>query len=136
MDGLLNHVSTQYLFDDPTLTISCISGGIAADALKFNHGFEVFLERATIQYDAGTYGSEWVVNRPLTLLTADGQVQQPDPGGGGSWCAAFTDELQAAVESVESGRAHPILSGELARDALRICFAEAESVRRAELVAV
>lgn len=129
MDGLVNHVSTQYLFSDPAVTVSCISGGIAADGLKFNHGFEVFLERATIQFDAGTYGSEWVVNRPLTLITADGAVTQPDPGGGGSWCAAFTDELQAAVNAVQAGREHPILSGQLARDALKICYAEAESIR-------
>jgi predicted dehydrogenase len=128
MDGLVNHVSTQYLFDDPSLTVSCVSGGIAAAGLKFNQGFEVFLERATIQFDAGTYGDAWVVNRPLTLITADGAVTQPDPGGGGKWCAAFTSELQAAVDSVATGQAHPVLSGELAKDALRVCFAEARSI--------
>ncbi|MFV0442457.1 MAG: Gfo/Idh/MocA family protein [Planctomycetaceae bacterium] len=136
MDGLVNHVSTQYLFDDPDLTVSCISGGIAADGLKFNHGFEVFLEQATIQFDAGTYGSDWVVNRPLTLITADGEVTNPDPGGGGSWCAAFTDELQAAVDAVESGSPHPILSGDLAQGALQICYAEAQSIRDCRVVDV
>ncbi|MEZ6064772.1 MAG: Gfo/Idh/MocA family oxidoreductase [Planctomycetaceae bacterium] len=136
MDGLVNHVSTQYLFADPSLTVSCISGGIAADGLKFNQGFEVFLEEATIQFDAGTYGSDWVVNRPLTLITNDGVITNPDPGGSGKWCAAFTSELQAAVESVQSGSEHPILSGQLARDALRICYAEAESIARKQLVDV
>jgi predicted dehydrogenase len=136
MDGLVNHVCTQYLFDDPQLTVSCVSGGIAADGLKFNQGFEVFLDEATIQFDAGTYGSEWVVNRPLTLMTNDGQITNPDPGGGGSWCAAFTEELQAAVDSVASGRQHPVLSGQLARDALKICLAEAESIRTTRLVEI
>lgn len=129
MDGLVNHVSTQYLFDDPDVTVSCISGGIAAGGLKFNHGFEVFLDQATIQFDAGTYCNDWVVNRPLTLITADGNVTNPDPGGGGSWCAAFTDEIQAAVDSIASGREHPTLSGQLACDALRVCYAEAASIR-------
>ncbi len=136
MDGLVNHVCTQYLFDNPQLTVSCVSGGIAADGLKFNQGFEVFLDEATIQFDAGTYGSEWLVNRPLTLITNDGRITNPDPGGGGSWCAAFTDELQAAVDAVASGQEHPILSGQLARDALKICLAEAESIRTTRLVEI
>ena len=136
MDDLVNHVCTQYLFEDPSLTVSCVSGGIAASGLKFNQGFEVFLQRATIQFDAGTYGDQWVVNRPLTLITSDGAITNPDPGGRGSWCAAFTDELQAAVDAVNAGREHPILSGQLARDALKICHAEAESIRTRQAVSV
>ncbi|MEZ6058608.1 MAG: Gfo/Idh/MocA family oxidoreductase [Planctomycetaceae bacterium] len=134
MDGLVNHVSTQYLFDDPNLTVNCVSGGIAAEGLKFNQGFEVFLEHATIQFDAGTYGTEWVVNRPLTLMTADGQISQPDPGGSGEWCAAFTDEIQAAIDGVRAGVEPAVLSGDLARNALRICLAEAESIAQRSVV--
>ena len=128
-DGLVNHVSTQYVYDDPELTVSCISGGLAAEGLKFAASCEIFLERATLQYDAGTYGAEWVVNRPLTLITDDGRITTPNPGGGGEWCAAFTEELQAAVDGVKTGAAPPVLSGQLARDALRICYAEAESIK-------
>jgi len=128
IDGLVNHVCTQYLYDDRDLTVSAISGGIAAAGLKFAHSFEIFLERATLQYDAGTYGDSWTVNRPLTLITSDGQVSTPAPGGGTEWCAAFTDELQAAVNSVRTGTPAPVLSGELAYNALRLCHAEAESI--------
>lgn len=128
VDGLVNHVCTQYLYDDRDLTVSAISGGIAAAGLKFAHSFEIFLERATIQYDAGTYGEAWVVNRPLTLIASDGAVTNPAPGGSTEWCAAFTDELQTAIDSVQAGVAAPILSGELAHDALRLCHAEAESI--------
>jgi len=131
MDGLVNHVCTQYLYDDPDLTVSAISGGIAAAGLKFAHSFELFLEKATIQYDAGTYGDAWVVNRPLTLITSDGLVTNPTPPGGTEWCAAFTDELQAAIDSVHSGVAAPVLSGDLAYQALRLCHAEAESIATA-----
>ena len=136
MDGLVNHVSTQYVYDDPDLTVSCVSGGIAAAGLKFSQSFELFLERATLQFDAGTYGDDWVVNRPLTLITDDGDVQTPDPGGSGEWCAAFTDELQAAVDGVAAGEAPPVLSGELARDALKLCHAEAESIRTGTIVEI
>lgn len=133
-DGFVNHVSTQYVFPDRDLTVSCVSGGIAAPGLKFAQSFEIFLERATLQFDAGTYGTEWVVNRPLTLLDHTGQISHPDPGGGGSWCAAFTAELQAAVNGLTTGITAPELSGELACDALRICYAEAESIASGEKV--
>ncbi len=134
MEGLVNHLCTQYLYDDPDLTISCISGGIAADGLKFNQSFEVFLEQATIQFDAGTYGDQWVVNRPLTLIKDDGTISNPDPGGSGSWCAAFTDELQAAINGIEANTTPAVLSGQLALDALKLCLAEAESIRTNQVV--
>jgi predicted dehydrogenase len=133
-DGFVNHVSTQYVYDDAALAVSCISGGIAAPGMKFGHGFEVFLERATIQFDAGTYGDDWVVNRPLTLMTDDGQIAHPELAGGSEWCSAFTDELQAAVDGVSAGQAPKILSGDLARDALKLCTAEAESIRTGQVV--
>jgi len=132
--GLVNHVSTQYVYDDPELTVSSISGGIAAHGLKFAQSFELFLEEATVQFDAGTYGSEWVVNRPLTLITNDGAVETPAPGGRSEWCGAFTDELQEAVSAVQSGTQPPTLNGQLALDALALCHAEAKSI--AEGVAV
>lgn len=135
-EGFVNHVCTQYLYDDPDLTVSCISGGIAAGQLKFAHSFELILEWATIQFDCGTYGDEWVVNRPLTLIPDAGPIETPDPGGSGTWCAAFTEEIQAAVAGVLAGTAPMVLSGKLACDALKLCYAEAESIRRAAPVAV
>lgn len=128
-DGFINHVSTQYLFESADLTVSAVSGGIAAGQLKFAQSFELLLERAVIQFDVGTYGNDWVVNRPLTVIPDEGPIQTPDPGGSGEWCAAFTEEIQAAVDAVRSGREPPELSGALACDALRICHAEAESIR-------
>jgi predicted dehydrogenase len=135
-EGFVNHVCTQYLFEEPETTVSCTSGGIAAAGLKFAHGFSLFLERATLEYDGGTYGSDWVANRPLTLILDDGTVSNPDPGGGGEWCSAFTDELQAAINAVETGDESPILSGRLALDALKMCHAEAESIRTNRAVSI
>ncbi len=133
-EGFVNHVSTQYVYDDGELAVNSVSGGIAAAPMKFGHGLEIFLERATIQFDAGTYGDDWVVNRPLTLMTDDGQITKPELPGGSEWCSAFTDELQTAVNAVTSGETPTILSGDLARDALRLCVAEAESIRTGQVV--
>jgi predicted dehydrogenase len=135
-EGFVNHVCTQYLYDDPDLTVSCVSGGIAAGQLKFAQSFELFLEQATIQFDVGTYGADWVVNRPLTVIPQSGPIETPNPGGSGEWCAAFTEEIQAAVDAVPTGREPQALSGKLACDALRVCHAEAESIRTGQAAKV
>ena len=134
-DGLVNHVHSQYVYDEGEPAVSCVSGGIAAAGYQFGHGFEVYLEEATILYDAGTIGNEWVVDRPLTLVTGDGRAEGPDlpsepkPDPDGDWCAAFTSELQVAVDAVSGSGEPGALSGQLARDALKLCAAEAESIR-------
>lgn len=134
-DGLVNHVHSQYLFEDPSLAVSCVSGGIAAEGLAFAHGFEIYLERATLLYSAGTLGSEWVADRPLTLISR-GKVTQPKLKGGTEWCAAFTVELQTAVNAVQTGEPPRLLSGQLARDALKLCHAEAKSIATGKPVRV
>ena len=42
---------------------------------------------------------------------------------------AFTTEIQAAVDGVASGKAPDLLSGQLARDALVMCYKECQSVK-------
>ncbi len=135
-EGLVNHVHTNYIFENPNLAVTCVSGGIAAKGLAFGHGFELYLERATIVYDAGTYAGQWAVNRPLTLITNDGKAEQPALPGGTEWYSAFTAELQAAVDSLQSGHEAPALSGTLALKALRLCEAERQSIISGHIVAV
>lgn len=137
VEGLVNHVHSSYVYDDPELAVSCVSGGVAAQGLNFAHGFELYLEEATVMYSAGTFNQEWVADRELTLLTNDGQkLQVPELPGGSEWCSAFTAELQAAVDSIRDGVSNPLLSGTLARDALKLCYAEAESIASGGLVQI
>lgn len=135
-EGLVNHVHTNYLFENPNLAVTAVSGGIAAKGLAFGHGFEMYLEQATILYDAGTYAGEWVVNRPLTLITNDGSAAKPELAGGTEWCSAFTAELQAAVTSIATGCEAAELSGALALNALRLCEAERQSITSGKIVDV
>jgi predicted dehydrogenase len=135
-DGLVNHVHTQYVYDDPELAVSCVSGGIAAKGLQFAHGFEIYLEKATLLYDAGTIGGEWVVAHPLRALTDDGKAETPTLDGGTEWYAAFAAELQVAVDAVKSGEPPDVLSAGLARNALALCHAEAKSIASGTAVKV
>jgi len=115
--------------------VSAVSGGIAADGLAFGHGFEIYLEKATLMYSAGTVGGEWCADRPLTVIEK-GKAKQPKLKGGGEWCSAFTAELQTAVDAVTSGVVPRQLSAELARDALKMCHAEAKSIATGKPVKV
>jgi predicted dehydrogenase len=134
--GFVNHVHTQYVYSDSQPTVSCVSGGIAATGLQFAHGFEVYFEKATVLYSAGTIGGAWHADRPLTLITNNGKATEPKLKGGTQWCAAFTAELQEAVDSCQRGEPAPILNGGLARDALALCYAEAKSITCGRPVAV
>jgi len=70
------------------------------------------------------------------VFTADGKATQPDLAGGGDPIAAFTTELQTAVEAVRTGKEPDLLSGQLARDALVLCHKECESVKTGRAVSV
>ena len=93
-------------------------------ARPFIHGYEIYLEKATLVFD-GT---------PLTVLHADGRTERPDFQAGE--LTAFTQEIDAAAEGVATGKEPDLLSGQLARDALVLCHKECESIRTGAAVAV
>lgn len=135
-DDFVNHVHTTYVYGKDGPAMTAVSGGIAASGLAFGHGFELYFEDATVLYDAGTYGGEWVVARPLSVVTNDGAVTPVELPGDNTWCSAFTHELQVAVNHLQGkGDAGPLAS-DVALDALRICYAEARSIATGEVVDV
>ncbi len=126
----VSYLTTQYLYGtgDSALALSCSSGALAKKGREFVHGFELYLEKATLLYESGT--------QPLTVLTADGKVKQPKLKAPAEATAAFTAELQAAVDGVQSGREPDLLRAELARDALVLCQKECQSVLSGNAVTV
>jgi predicted dehydrogenase len=127
-DGSVSYLTTQYLYGPSGPAISCSSGAVAMKGRQFVHGYELYLEKATLVYESGT--------APLTVLTADGKVKSPKLRGGDDSIAAFTAEIQAAVDAVASGTMPPLLSGKLARDALVLCHKEIQSARTGKPVAM
>jgi predicted dehydrogenase len=127
-DGSVEYLTTQYLYGEGGPAVSCSSGAVAMKGLPFVHGFEIYLEKATLLYDSG--------GTPLTLLTSDGKAKMPKLKGGGDPLGAFTTEIQAAVDGAKEGKEPDLLSGQLARDALVLCHKECLSVRTGKAVAV
>lgn len=131
-EGFVNHVHTQYVYEDGP-TVTAVSGGICAEGLEFAHGYELYFERATVLFSAGTIGGAWCVDRPLSVISK-GKVTSPKLKGGTEWCSAFTAELQTAVDAVKTGTPADLLSGVLARDALNLCHAESKSIATGKAV--
>ena len=124
----VDYLTTSYLYGAGGPAITCSSGALTMKGRPFVHGYELYLEKATLVYESGTC--------PLTVLKADGSSDQPKLTGGDEATAAFTIEIQAAVDGVKAGREHDYLSGKLARDALVLCYRECESVKSGKVVAV
>jgi len=127
-DGTVSYLTTQYLYGPGGPCVTCSSGAVAMKGRPFVHGYEIYLENATLVYESGTC--------PLTVLTAGGKSEQPRLPGGDDATTAFTYEIQAAVDGINTGKEPDLLSGKLARDALVLCHKECESVRTEQAVAV
>lgn len=124
----VNYLTTQYLYGPGGPSVTCSSGAIAMSGRPFVHGYEIYFEKATLVYESGTC--------PLTALGADGKSAHPELPGGGDPISAFTMEIQAAIDGIAAGKAPDLLSGQLARDALVMCFKECESVKTGKIVAI
>jgi predicted dehydrogenase len=127
-NGAVSYLTTSYLYGRNGPAVTCSSGAICQKGRPFVHGFDIYLERATLLYESGV--------QPLTLLLPDGKVKHPKLKGGTDVYAAFAAELQAAVDGVRSGTEPDLLSGKLARDALVMCFKECQSARTGKAVAI
>jgi predicted dehydrogenase len=126
-NGAVQYLTTQYLYGPGGPAVSCSSGAVAQKGRMFVHGYEIYLEHATLAYESGSV--------PLTLYTSDGKTERPRVDAGDP-VDSFADEIQAAVKGVTTGQEPKLLSGKLARDALVLCHRECDSVRSGEPVAV
>ncbi len=133
--GAVVHLTTQYLYDEGGPAVSAVSGALSMAGRPFAHGFEIFLERATLSYESASLAGQPPAGIPLALILPDGTVERPALGSGDP-VDSFALELATAVEAVALGREAPALAGDLARRALVLCHAEIESVHTGRPVEV
>jgi predicted dehydrogenase len=77
---VLESFISQYYFDDPNLLVSAACGVINQQGRAFTHGFEIYLEKATLLFDFSVIGDQAMVTMPLTVLDAKGKAQRPELG--------------------------------------------------------
>lgn len=117
-NGSVNYLVTNYVYGDRNIAVSAESGSIAMKGLKFEHGYDIFFEKGTLQFD-----SSW--GQPPLLYTEDGGRINPDCTTGDPFAA----EIGYAVVCLERGLDPELISGESARDSLATCLAEIRSVK-------
>lgn len=116
----VRYLTTHYLYGDNGPAISCSSGDSSMPSRPFMHGFEIYLEKATLTHHSGGI--------PFTIFGPGKTPKVPKLAGGGDPVNAFVAELQAAVDGVRTGTVPEALSAPLARDALAMCQVECQSV--------
>ncbi len=132
---VVERFSTQFRFDDPELVVTATSGVINQQGRSFTHAYEIYLERATLLFDAAGIGKDWVVGYPLTVLTDNNRVQRPKLGSG-DMCDAFVAEIKDVIRAVSSNTPSPLLAGELACDAVILCQKQTQAVMHGRTVKV
>jgi predicted dehydrogenase len=124
---VVEYAHTAFHYPGTSLVVGAAGGVIRQQGRSFTHGFEIHLEGATLQYEFAVIEGKPRLILPLTVYEGEGRVLQPALGDGDP-VRAFEAEVAEIARSVEAGRPSTLLSGELARDAIRICQKEAESV--------
>lgn len=121
--GVPKYVETVFRFADPELVAGATSGVVDQAARGFTHGYDVQFEKANVQFESAAFGDGSGASIPLTIAHSDGRVERPadDAADAGDSTAAFTAELDAAAQSITSGKVHPALDAAVAVDAIKIC---------------
>ena len=122
------YFDTHFLFDDPNLVVTATSGTIQQQGRPFTHGYEIHFEKATILFES-------FMGKPVTILNEAGEVVTPEIPAVDE-IGAFTNELTDAASAIKIGKPSAILDGQLARDALVICYGEIASIQQKKTVAV
>ena len=132
---VVQYCNSLFYFDNPDFVVAATSGVIDQQGRSFTHGFEIHLEKATLHYEFAVVGDEPHLLMPLTVLDSRGKVTRPTLGNGDP-VRAFEEEIKEVVSCIASGKASPILSGELAQDAIILCHKQHESVEKGRPVKV
>jgi predicted dehydrogenase len=127
--------STQFLFDDSELVVTASCGVINQQGRPFTQGYEIYLEQATLLFDAAGIGKDWVVAYPVTVLLNNGRVIRPKLPGGDP-CDAFVDEIKEVLRAIRTKTPSALLAGELACDAVVLCEKQTQSIRTGRAVRV
>ena len=129
------YFNSLFYFDDPNLCVSATSGVINQQGRTFTHGVEVHFEKATVQFELAVLAGGEIETMPIKVLTSNGKVTRPKLKAGDD-IAGFVSEIKEVMKSIKSGQTSPILAGDLARDAVKLCHKQTESIIKGKAIKV
>ena len=113
--GKIDHVMTQYLYDDVPL-VNAEGGWAFSEGFGFAMRYRINFERATVEYDSGRAD-------PLMLYIA-GNAKPIDCGGSDG----YVEELKYFIQCIEKNTPPSIVTAEDAVRSIRVIEAERQSV--------
>ncbi|MEO1498768.1 MAG: Gfo/Idh/MocA family oxidoreductase [Planctomycetota bacterium] len=138
-NGLPEFWNTQFEFaaegSAPAPAVHAVSGTINQPGRPFQHGFELQFENATLVFDFAILGDRADYLCPPTVIPAKGKPRTPTLAGGDPM-DAFKAELRDAAKAFATGAPAAALEGELARDAIELCHAQAKSLSTGKRVSL
>jgi predicted dehydrogenase len=121
----VDYLVTEYQYPGRNICVSAQSGAVATKAIPFEHGFDVYFERAMLKHNSSTIPK-------LELYKEDGSKEEVTP----RIKDAFVEQLRTATRGVAEGRLPAVIAARSARDSLATVLAEAESVRSGRPIAL
>jgi len=121
--GGVDYINTQYIYRGKQLCITAQSGALNTASLAFEHGYDVFLENATLKYNSSC--GENVVIYPQEGEPENATIEQID---------GYFAEIRYVINCLDKGIEPEIVSGNAARDSLMLCLKECESVKSGKKV--
>jgi predicted dehydrogenase len=116
--GGVDYLVTEYQYPGQDLCVTAQSGAVAMKGIEFEHGYDVYFERAMLKHNSST-------TPKVELYTEDGGKQEITP----RITDGFATQLQTAIQGVASGVLPPVIAAASGRDSLATVLAEAESVK-------
>ncbi len=131
---VVEYCHSSFSFEDPRIVVNAVSGVINQQGRGFTHGFEIHLEKATLQFEFAAFADK-SESMPFKIVDNRGKVLRPDLGDGDP-LRAFEAEITEAAKSIRANKPSPILSGDLASDAITLCHKQTESVQKGRAVRI
>lgn len=121
------HWNSLFSFEDRGFAVHASGGVVERPGQSFCHGFEIYLQRATLKFEFSVVdGVETYVCEP-TIFDLRGNARSARVSGADP-VEAFCAELQEVVRCAASNRPSEILDGGLAQEAVIICHKQAVSL--------
>lgn len=126
-NGAVTYLNTQYLYEDKykNCPITAQSGAMAMPSISFEHGFDIYLEKATLRFNNIVTGEQlWIYEQDKKRAYRPKRKE------------AFIAQLQHVADCLTDGKPSKLVGADNARAALSVCLKEIQSVKSGRVVRV